>query len=57
MNDPALYIYLAAALGSLLGSLGTVAFATARRHRIERHTWNNARIFYTRLYADKTRSN
>lgn len=52
MQDPIteaeLFIAAAAIVGATLGTVGTWLYYALRIRRIEKETWNTARIFYTR---------
>jgi hypothetical protein len=49
MNIPVEFFIIAAAvIGASIGFVVTAFFAGANRSRIERDTWNQARIYYER---------
>jgi hypothetical protein len=53
MNVPIeFWIYLAASLGATFGFFIGGFLAGAKRQRVEKHTWNQARIFYAKLHAE-----
>ncbi|MDP3851987.1 MAG: hypothetical protein U1E02_26635 [Hydrogenophaga sp.] len=47
------FIIAASLIGASIGYLTCAFFTGAKRQRIERHTWNKARLFYAKLYAEK----
>lgn len=51
MKDPFFWIILAAVVSGLLCSGLTLLICCVRKARIERRTWDQARIFYTRRAA------
>lgn len=51
-TDPTAYIIAAGVLGATLGFLAAGLLASRRFQRLEKQTWDSARIFYTRLFAD-----
>ena len=56
MNLPVeVFISAAAMLGAAIGYLVCAFFCGAKRSRIEKDAWNQARIFYTRRMAEQRR--
>ena len=53
MNDPAFWIPLSVATGSLIGSLGTRLYLHRRIRRCTQETWRAASLYYHRRYADR----
>lgn len=47
------WIIAAAIIGTLIGWIGCAVLAAARMRRIERRTWNAARLYYTRSAASR----
>ncbi len=57
MNLPIeFWIYLSASLGATFGFFIGGFLAGAKRHRVERDAWNQARIFYAKLHAENRES-
>jgi hypothetical protein len=49
MNLPIeFWIILSALVGATIGFFGAAILASGKMRRIERKTWNQARLFYTR---------
>ena len=51
-TDPMPYIIAAAFIGVALGFLIGCFLAGCKMQRIERRSWNQARIFYAKLHAE-----
>lgn len=45
------FILAAAVIGAAIGFFTASIFATSKLRRIEKKTWNQARVFYTRRAA------